>query len=459
MIALYLIDIQMKKNNVKFALDYILGVLITIFFLLVVFVEHYLTQDIAIILYDGIDFGVLKKNLLYVGIYITIFIWIKILLKCFLGKEEIIKKIFIPFTIFLLYLGTSFLSATLEEIFAILFVPIVIVYCLEFVIKKNIGKCGITIACFMICFCCLSQKLYIPYDWHEWRTPSLLSKENNIQKSDIDGLEGYYLSESDKTSYKEIINSIINNSSEDEVLFQFSSIPLFNVLSQRRSVYAAIPYFDVCPDNLAIRTAEELEEELPKLVLFDEMSEWRWVLHEEVFRSSNVSGQRAILDFYNDYVQKYYRLLGAYDNNVGEVVCLWKRTAYNGGIADNTVILGSENILKQNIQFTQNEFDTIAIQKIEQEDLIGKELQFILKNTVSDDIVMDKTVVINEIEDNYYVYKVGPHIVNSNDIYELSILNREEEKCYLGSSLDEKNNLLISTGNRRNDYTLSIVFD
>ncbi len=52
MIALYLIDIQMKKNNVKFALDYILGVLITTFFLLVVFVEHYLTQDIAIILYD-----------------------------------------------------------------------------------------------------------------------------------------------------------------------------------------------------------------------------------------------------------------------------------------------------------------------------------------------------------------------------------------------------------------------
>lgn len=459
MFVLYHVDRQIKRSKIFITNEYIIFVMSVIFILMVFCVKKYLTPNVAVSLYDGLDFQILKKSIVYISVYIVIFIWIKETIDYFVYKKSDIEKIYIPMTIILLYLGTSFLSATLEEVYAVLFIPIIIIYFLEFAAKKNIEKYGVVIFCFALCFCCLSQKLYIPYDWHEWRIPSMLVKENNVQESDIDGLEGFYLSEGDELSYQGIIQSILNNSTDEDVMFQFSSIPLFNLLAERKSVYVAIPYFDVCPDDLAISAAEELKANLPKLVLFDELSEWRWVLHEEVFRNSNLSGQREILNFYTDYVKRFYRLLGTYNNNVGENVCLWKRTAYNGGVANGIIGIDSEKEVKQKLRFMQNEFDTIAIQKIIQEDLMGDKFRFVLKNVNTGEVVMDRTVIISEIEDNYYVCKVGIQEVDVKADYELIISYAGKGECYLGVCSDIENKLPMSVNNQKSSCSLSVILD
>lgn len=459
MMGLYIVDKQLKKREIPYTTEWVIFVLSIVFIFLVFFVKKYLTQSVASNLYDGLNFSSFKKSILYISIYIVIYIWIMKAIDCFVNKRKQVINIFIPFTIILLYLGMAFLSATLEETFAILFIPIIIVYFLEFVAKESTAKYGVVIFCLLMCFCCLSQKLYIPYDWHEWRISSVLAKENNIQESNIDGLEGFFLSEGDKFSYQSIIQSILDNSSEEDVLFQFSSIPLFNVLTERKSVYVAIPYFDVCPDELAIATAEELKVDFPKLVLFDELSEWRWVLHEEVFRNSNPSGQREILSFYNDYVKKYYRLLGAYNDNTGENLCLWKRTAYNGGTANDIIGINSETNIKQKVRFTQNEFDTIAIQRIIQSDLEGKKFRFVLKDVNTGKVAMDKTVVIDEVEDNYYVCRVGIQDIDVNSEYELNLSYEGKEKCFLGVCVDAENMSSMVTDNEERNCSLSIILD
>ena len=99
---------------------------------------------------------------------------------------------------------------------------------------------------------------------------------------------------------------------------------LFNVLTERKTVYAAVPYFDVCPDSIAAESASQLEQDLPELVLWAELPEWNWQMHESIFRGGLRSGQRDILDFYQNIVQEEYTLLGEVSDTSGNLIRLWK---------------------------------------------------------------------------------------------------------------------------------------
>ena len=149
--------------------------------------------------------------------------------------------------------------------------PVFICILIENVINKNqIKNLIIYGSCICLCLICLLEKLFIPYDWHSWTMQSVLPSVNKTRAINIKGLNGFLIADSDATSYENIIQEILENSEDNDTLYQFPNVLLFNVLTERETIYAAVPYFDVCPDNLAEESAEYLENNMPELVLYSE---------------------------------------------------------------------------------------------------------------------------------------------------------------------------------------------
>lgn len=302
-------------------------------FLFLTFILPSVSNNFAEYFVFALDWSSIKSHILYLFLYIDIFLWMRSIYLSIGRKDEKQTKFLIVYTIFMGFMAVSFASAVLEELYALLLVPGV--FCVvsdsieemrgegsSYKISSSVMVFSTIIMSLFICSLSLIQKMYVPYEWHSWRSTSILS-DNTILDLDINGLEGFKLPSNDANTYTEIVKLITENSDEDSILYQFPNIPLFNVLTNRKSLYAAIPYFDVCPDLLALESAEQLHENPPTLFLWANLSEGRWNLHEEIFRDGKVSGQRAIQEFYNTVVQEQYTLLGAFDNNEGETIELW----------------------------------------------------------------------------------------------------------------------------------------
>lgn len=296
------------------------------------------------------NFSEIKREILYIVLYFNIAMWFKSVYLCFVKKQETEQKFILINTVFLGLMACHFATAVLEELYALLLMPCFIEHMSQLIAgTPSTGHNGtadsvdVTASSVVECpgfniylvFCaymlmglisclCLVQKYLVPYEWHSWCTAPLLS-DTTLVKSTVPGLEGFVLGESDNQTYAEICRLIEENSTKDDIVYQFSNIMLFNVLTERKSLYAAVPYFDVCPDSVAIQNAEELEKSPPKLFIFGNLSEGRWKTHEDVYRNGHLSGQREIQKFYNDVVRKTYSLLGCFDNNEGETIEVWCR--------------------------------------------------------------------------------------------------------------------------------------
>ena len=311
-------------------------------FVLALFSCLFLSNDEGEYLYYVLDWPSLKTHILYVLLYLNIIIWFAAVYHTVKKKDEVAFRFAMAYIVLLGFLAVSFASASLEELYALLMTPAIFmaIECygqrartaeMEAEAGEDIrhGRtllrgAAITICC-VLCILCCTQKRYMPYEWHSWRTGSLLGDAQNVRAISIEGLEGFKLPSKDADTYEQIIQLIKANSKEGDTLYQFPNIPLFNVLTNRKSVYAAIPYFDVCPDSVAEESAQQLYENPPEMILWSELSEGRWSIHEEIFRDGNPSGQRALQRYYEDFVKNEYALLGAFDNNEGELITLWKR--------------------------------------------------------------------------------------------------------------------------------------
>ena len=281
-------------------------------------------------LYITLDFYSIKTKLLYVVFYLFALYWLYICAEFLLFNKAERKGQFLYLTIFMAFMAVSFASATLEELYALIMFPSVLSIAFNFLeqcdqIKlPNLSLATLSVACAVLCLFCFAQKLNIPYSWHSWTTASLLDPNNPVRSIDVNGLEGFLLPASDAEAYEKLVSLIEENSSDEDTLYQFPNIMLFNVLTERKTVYAAVPYFDVCPDSIAAESASQLEQDLPELVLWAELPEWNWQMHESIFRGGLRSGQRDILDFYQNIVQEEYTLLGEVSDTSGNLIRLWK---------------------------------------------------------------------------------------------------------------------------------------
>ena len=98
-----------------------------------------------------------------------------------------------------------------------------------------------------------------------------------------------------------IYNDIVNNTSEQDEVFVFPHMLIFNVMSGRtNSNFVPVTWFDVCPDQYAISTAEWIERTRPKIIINMIISKLAIDVHEKLFRNGNKSGQREIMKVINE---------------------------------------------------------------------------------------------------------------------------------------------------------------
>lgn len=177
---------------------------------------------------------------------------------------------------------------------------------------------GLMVICIFIT---VVEKQVVAYTWHRWDSIGLGIDNVNYVYSTVDGLEGYKLDLETEIAYETIVNLINEYTDEEDIVYQFPNVPLFNVLTERKiGTYDPIHYFDVCPDEIAIADAGYLVSNPPKMVIWCEFGEGLWDFHEAYFRDGNPSGQRAIRDFYINDVQQTYQKLYEYKS-----LSLWLR--------------------------------------------------------------------------------------------------------------------------------------
>lgn len=322
-VILFLIEYRFHFISKNIAMsEIIVFAIVNIMLLLLTKVDLHYIQDV----YNQLSVMNVRRLFLEILSYIFVVIYIKDLIVYFIGKQEKrISSVLMFETLVVVHFFTGIVStSTLEELFAVMYMPFAIAYIFKIHLPFEKMKNGLIIAsCVVTIPLCLICKIYIPYDWQGWRQPSITS---DLIKCDVEGLEGYYVTEKENEDFVNIVNLIEENTSGGDEVYQFANIPLFNVLTNKKiPAYGAISWFDVCPDKVAENDAKKLHENNPKVVIWHNMSEDEWDFLESVFRGGNRSGQRKILEFYQTDVMNNYDLAYEMSNNRDGSIQVWIR--------------------------------------------------------------------------------------------------------------------------------------
>lgn len=199
-------------------------------------------------------------------------------------------------------------SAIVQELYVLPIIAVILAMFLE--INENNQKICINIIIVVLALLVIAvtviKKETTPYSWHGWTVPELDTQQEFVY-SNIAGLEGYKLTIEDEKAYEDIVDIIEENTTSEDTVYQFPNIPLFNVLTNREmGTMSAVDYWDVTPDGIAEKNAKMLKENPPKIVIWCELGDPSWNLHETLFRNGERSGQRDILTFFQEDVQNEY---------------------------------------------------------------------------------------------------------------------------------------------------------
>lgn len=271
-------------------------------------------------------FSVLSVRRIFMEIlvYVSFVKWLFLLWGYFRNQNtKIQNEILMVTTIICAHFFTGILSAnSLEEIYMILYIPWIVAYILEApIFGGKIKNYIIIILIFAETIFTISAKIYIPFDWQGWREPQIT--KNNIN-STVNGLNLISVPQKVDKELQDVVDIIDEYSDKDDYVFQFGNLMLFNIITMREvPTYACITWFDVCTDEMADECARTLNDNPPKIVIWDKMSDSEWDLLETVFRNGERSGQRELLKFHDEIVEDKYNLMYELDNNRGGAVEVW----------------------------------------------------------------------------------------------------------------------------------------
>ena len=186
------------------------------------------------------------------------------------------------------------------------------------------GRLIVLFLTFLIVCSFASQKYAKAYFWVGWLDRTLHTDQASVIKE----LKGYELDPEACKIYDDIIYKIRANVGENELVYTFPFMPMFNYLTDHpQPTFAPVHYWDVCPDNIAIEDAKLLAKMRPKLIINMVMPEKIWKTNEDAFRGGHRSGQREIQRVIDQLSQSSdYKLIGSYKTLVYEYpICVWLR--------------------------------------------------------------------------------------------------------------------------------------
>lgn len=162
-----------------------------------------------------------------------------------------------------------------------------------------------------------SARYKTPYAWWGWFEPDV--RIANVS-NDIPGISKFELSNRTNTVYNKIYNDIMENTGINDQVFAFPHMQIFNVITGRlNNNFTPVTWFDVCPDKYAKSTAQWIETDRPKIIVYMRISKTALDVHEKLFRNGNPSGQRAIIEKINNLIDSgEYRVIDSFDEDDGE---------------------------------------------------------------------------------------------------------------------------------------------
>lgn len=268
-------------------------------------------------------FGLRRYGIAVISYLFTV-IWIKGIISYLKGSQNNIGILVFMSMTFVHFLVGIISSDIFEEVYMLMYIPWGMAYLFNARCSCRYAKNAFLMMVFTIsCFMSITSKMVIPYYWQGWCSPPI--KVTDMYSS-VEGLKGHKLDTTTDKHFLNMVNIIKNNTTNSDAVYQFANIPLFNVLTERIiPTYGVISWFDVLPDDIAIRDAKFLYDNPPKMVVWHNMSEEQWGILERVFRNGKRSGQRAIQQFHDEYVTKNYTVVYKFYNNTDGDIILYKR--------------------------------------------------------------------------------------------------------------------------------------
>ena len=126
---------------------------------------------------------------------------------------------------------------------------------------------------------------------------------------DIPELKGITFSKDDKDMYERITQLIKENSNEDDIIFGYPYIKIFNILCHRYETnFVPVMWYDVVGDQYVELTIQEFEKKLPEIVLWKEIP-GAMEAHENIYRNGQPLVQRKLEKMFQKILPKKYELL------------------------------------------------------------------------------------------------------------------------------------------------------
>lgn len=253
--------------------------------------------------------------------------WIVKLYRYFIKREQLHPVLILGTLIAVHFLTGLLTTEQYEELFVQIYVPWGVCLALQYGMHPRqlvVKNALLMVCCVLVILSCISIKRHLPYSWQGWKEPPVTAQ--NVW-STVRGLEGHSLPPEVERSFNDIVQLIETHTTPEDKVFQFASIPLFNVLTKREiPTYSPITWPDVCPDDVAVLVAKQLRQDPPKMIIWHEMGSDVWNVLEKFFRNGRRSGQREIQEFFRDKQREgLYRCLYRMDNHHDGMIEVWVR--------------------------------------------------------------------------------------------------------------------------------------
>jgi hypothetical protein len=173
---------------------------------------------------------------------------------------------------------------------------------------KTFGS-WLSAAVVIVCCVCLAlatwARLAIPYGFAGWEEPSVLAPRGRLS---VQAMKGFRLSTSTARAIEDATRAVQRWTRPNDRLFTFPDIPIFHLLTGRSSnMFAAVQWFDVCPDRILLRDLETLERDPPEAIVELVLNQRDLRSHEAAFREGRRSGLRQMEDALHRLERSRYR--------------------------------------------------------------------------------------------------------------------------------------------------------
>jgi hypothetical protein len=185
-------------------------------------------------------------------------------------------------------------SGGIGEISAFIGYALLIGYILKVALFGRIAALPVLVFGLAISSALMKDRYTRPYAW--WGVEAYVERNEFCAK--IDGLfKGICLNKDQAIKITDLAQAISKYTQKGDKIFVFPHMPVFYLISDREPFAGAVvSWYDFMNDNQALKLAESIEKNPPKIIIYALITESVVSAHEKLFRDGKLSGQRHIVE-------------------------------------------------------------------------------------------------------------------------------------------------------------------